>query len=81
MPLNPPSAIDRKIGLRIRAARRCYHLPIHELSIRTGISARRLQALERGTRGATVLEFEQIAAAFSLPVGHFVERCVLCDRE
>ncbi len=72
--------INHTLAARIRAARRFRRLPATRLARRAGLSDRRVRAIEQAAEDMTAAEFEAIAAALELPVGHFAEQCALCGR-
>lgn len=71
------SAINKKLGHRLRAARQCRGMELDGLAARSGVKLRVLDRCEAGG-GISVDDLELAAAALRLPVSHFLESCALC---
>jgi len=73
--------IAERIGRRLRAARKWRRLRLSDLARRSSIENRLLQRYEAGDDAITIDELERIATALRLPIGHFLDGCVLCGSE
>lgn len=62
-----------EVGGRIRKARECSGLRLHELALLSGISAPALSLIETGKRDLRLTSVFRIAAALRIGVGDLIE--------
>ena len=66
-----PKALDRKIGTRIRDARRLLNLTQQQLAERAGLSFQQVQKYETGVNRISASSLFEFAAILNQPVSYF----------